>query len=136
MREFPRKLRINAQMQGDLSLLIREELSDPRVAGVTVTAVDCAPDLRNAKVLVSLIGDDEQLKQAVKALNNAGGKLRGSLARRMALRHAPELRFVADTQLRDADKVNALLKVAIREDSAHPDYEPGPADKDDKGGAA
>ncbi len=130
MREFPRKLRINAQMQGDLAMLIREELSDPRVAGVTVTSVDCAPDLRNAKILVSLIGDDEQLKQAVKGLNHAAGKLRGSLARRMALRHAPELRFVADTQLRDADRVNALLKVAIRQDEEHPDYDKGTEDSD------
>lgn len=120
MREFPRKLRIGAQMQGELALLIREELSDPRVAGVTVTSVDVAPDLSHAKVLVSLIGDDDQLALAVKGLNHAAGKLRGALARRMALRHAPSLRFVADTQLRDADRVNALLKRALREDAAHP----------------
>src|SRR3546814_6096524 len=66
MREYPRTLRINTQLQGELAMLIRGELSDPRVAGVTVTKVDVSPDLRNARVSISLLGDDALLKDALK----------------------------------------------------------------------
>jgi ribosome-binding factor A len=118
MREFPRKLRINTQLQAELAMLIREELSDPRVAGVTITAVDASPDLRNAKVSVSLIGDDAQLTQAVAGLNHAAGKLRSLLSRRLKIRRVPELRFVADLALRQAERVSALISQAVRRDAA------------------
>ena len=118
MREFPRKLRINTQLQGELSTLIREELSDPRVAGVTITAVDTSPDLRNARVNVSLLGDDARLAQAVAGLNHAAGKLRSGLSRRLKIRRVPELRFVADLALRQAERVSALIGEAMRRDAA------------------
>jgi ribosome-binding factor A len=114
MREFPRKLRINTQLQAELATLIREELSDPRVSGVTITAVDASPDLRNARVSVSLIGDD-----AVAGLNRAAGKLRSLLSRRLKIRRVPELRFVADLALRQAERVSALISEAVRRDAAH-----------------
>ena len=118
MREFPRKLRINTQLQAELAMLIREELSDPRVAGVTITAVDASPDLRNAKVSISLIGDDAQLTQAVAGLNHAAGKLRSLLSRRLKIRRVPELRFAADLALRQAERVSALISEAVRRDAA------------------
>ena len=58
-KEYPRKLRINAQLQRELTELIREELSDPRLTGVTVTDVDVAPDLRNATVKISRLALEE-----------------------------------------------------------------------------
>jgi ribosome-binding factor A len=119
MREFPRKLRINTQLQAELATLIREELSDPRVSGVTITAVDASPDLRNARVSVSLIGDDARLAQAVAGLNRAAGKLRSLLSRRLKIRRVPELRFVADLALRQAERVSALISEAVRRDAAH-----------------
>ena len=117
MREFPRKLRINTQLQAELATLVRESLSDPRVAGVTLTSVDVSPDLRNARVLVSLLGDDKELAAAVSGLNRAAGKLRSELSRRLKLRRVPELRFVPDTELRQAERVTALIRDAVRRDA-------------------
>lgn len=130
-REFPRKLRVNNELQAELAQLIRSELSDPRVAGVTVTGVDVAPDMREAKVTVSLLGSDEQLKEAVKGLGSAAGKLRHGLSKRMRLRTVPNLRFVPDLALRAGDHVGGLIRSVIEADRRHAHdrgEEPGNAD--------
>jgi ribosome-binding factor A len=121
MREYPRKLRINTQLQSELAALIRGELSDPRVVGVTITKVDVSPDLRNARVSVSLLGSDEQLGDALKGLNRATGKLRHELGERLQLRHVPQLHFAADTALREGDRISALIRSAVRSDGAGAD---------------
>lgn len=118
-REYPRKLRINVQLQRELTSLIREDLTDPRVAGVTVTTVDVAPDLRQARVTVSLLGSDEQLKQAVKGLNHAAGKLRHELGERLRLRYVPQLHFSADIALREGDRIAQIIRKAVSEDRGH-----------------
>lgn len=115
-KEYPRKLRLNVQIQRELIALIRDELTDPRVAGVTVTSADVAPDMRQARVLVSVLGSDEQLAIAVKALNHAAGKLRGELGRRLGLRYTPELHFAPDLALREGDRISALIHQAVKQD--------------------
>lgn len=118
-REFPRKLRINAELQRELVSLIRDELRDPRVVGVTVTDVDVSPDLRQATVRVSLLGSDAQLKDAVAGLASAAGKLRLDLSRRLRLRYTPQLHFRADTALREGDRISQLIRSAVAEDQSH-----------------
>lgn len=118
-KEYSRTLRINSQIQRDLTDLIRSELSDPRVAGVTVTAVDVSPDLRQARVTVSLLGADEQLNEAVKGLNHAAAKLRHGLGGKLKLRLIPNLRFVPDVALREGDRIGQMLRQALAEDLAH-----------------
>ncbi|WP_020648310.1 MULTISPECIES: 30S ribosome-binding factor RbfA [Solimonas] len=119
MKEYPRKLRLNTQLQSELALLIRNELSDPRVAGVTVTRVDVSPDLRNARVSVSLLGSDEQLKDAIKGLAHAAGKLRHELGERLSVRYVPQLHFTADLAMREGDRISALIRDAVRRDEHH-----------------
>lgn len=97
-------------------MLIRTELADPRVAGVTVTGVDVSPDMRQAKVTVSLLGPDEQLKEAVAGLNHAAGKLRYGLGERLRLRLVPNLRFVPDLALREGDRISGLIREAVAQD--------------------
>lgn len=118
-KEFSRVLRINAQVQRELTELIRDELSDPRVAGVTVTEADVSPDLRQCKVTVSVLGSDEQLAEAIKGLNHAAGKLRHGLGQRLSLRLIPNLRFVADVALREGDRIGAMLREALDQDRKH-----------------
>lgn len=109
-REFSRSLRLNAQLQRELTALIRTDLTDPRVAGVTVTAVKVAPDARSARILVSLLGDKERLDEAVVALKGAAGRLRHHLSKQLRLRFAPVLHFSADDALREGDRINALIR--------------------------
>ena len=88
--------RINEEIQRELAALIRT-VKDPRVHGlVSVTAVDTTPDLRYAKIYVSVL-DKSDVKEVVKGLKSAGGYLRRELGRALSLRYTPELQFVEDS---------------------------------------
>ncbi len=115
-RDYSRKSRINVQLQRELGELIRDELTDPRVKRVTVTRVDVSPDLRNARVFISVLGDDAAMEPAAKALNHAAGKLRYGLGVRLSLRHVPQLHFVADAQLVEASRLNHMIRDALKQD--------------------
>ena len=119
MKEYPRKLRINTQLQREVAALVVETLTDPRVAGVSITQVDVSPDLRNATVLVSSLGTDAELAAAVKALAGAVPLLRKGLGARLRMRYVPQLHFRADTQVRQADRLNRLIRDAVASDEAH-----------------
>ena len=121
-KEFPRAARLSAQLQQELSALLRSDvLSDPRVYGVdlTVTAVDVARDMGHAHVLVSSLGEVGQLEEAVRGLNHAAGKLRRELGSRLRLRYTPELTFKTDVGLREAGRINQLLHEALDADRRH-----------------
>lgn len=130
-REYPRALRVNVQLQREIADLIRTELTDPRVAAVTVTRVKVSPDLRNASVFVSVLDDDAALASALKALNGASQYLRHELAQRLRLRLTPTLRFSADVALREGDRVAGLIRNAVGEDRSHHLADPGLAAADD-----
>lgn len=120
-KEYSRKVRVDAQLQRELTVLIRDELTDPRVTSVTVTRVDVSPDFKHAKVLISMLGEDSRLPAAAVALNHAAGRLRHGLNSRLRLRYVPQLHFAVDEQLRQADRVSGLIRAAVREDQAHAD---------------
>lgn len=133
-REYSRTLRVNVQLQREIADLIRVELTDPRVAAVTVTRVSISPDLRNASVFVSVLDDDARLAQALKALKGASQRLRYRLAKRLRLRVTPMLHFAADTALREGDRVAGLIRDAVADDrSHHPANAKSPEGDDDPG---
>ena len=115
-REYPRTARINVQIQRELVELIRDGLRDPRVKGVTLTSVEVSPDMRHAKIHVSVLAIDGKPAEAAKALNGAAGKLRLDLKHRLSLRHIPELHFHGDATAASADHVTRLIRDAREAD--------------------
>ncbi|HEU0195810.1 MAG TPA: 30S ribosome-binding factor RbfA [Nevskiaceae bacterium] len=115
-KEYPRTLRLESQLQRELSDLLRRELSDPRVAGVTVTHTKVAPDLHNATVFVSELGDDARLAAALAGLARAEPRLRRLLGHRLRVRLIPTLRFVPDNALREGDRMLTIIRDAVRRD--------------------
>jgi ribosome-binding factor A len=118
-KEYPRTARINTQIQRDLAEIIRDELRDPRVKGVTLTSVEVSPDMRHAKIHVSVLALDGKPAEAARALNGAAPKLRQTLKRRLAIKHIPELHFHGDATAASADHVNKLIRDARDEDKHH-----------------
>lgn len=118
-KEYPRTARINTQIQRELVELIRDELRDPRVKGVTITSVEVSPDMRNARIHVSVLALDGKPAEAAAALNGAAGKLRQALKHRLAIKHIPELRFHGDATAASADHINRLIRDARDEDRHH-----------------
>ena len=109
---YKRSDRVNSLLQRELGTLISEELRDPRIAFPTVTAVEITPDLRSAKVHVSVLGDEEASAATMKALEDAKPFLRRELAHRTDLRFVPELTFVHDRTAEQAVRISALLREA------------------------
>lgn len=107
--------RLNEQFRQEISLLIRDEVRDPRVEFCTVTAVETSPELDHAKVYVTSIGDDEQKEAMLAGLLSAAPFIRGQLGRRLHMRRIPELHFTIDRQLENAQRIEALLREALPE---------------------
>lgn len=101
--------RVGEQLKKELSGLIQTELKDPRVGFVTVTGVEVTNDLSQAKVYLSVLGDDQQKEDTLKALMKANGFLRSELGKRIRLRHTPELIFKFDTSIEYGSRIEKLL---------------------------
>ena len=88
--------RVDEAVREVLSDAISHRLKDPRVGFVTVTAVETAPDLRRARVFVSVLGDDGVRKRSMAGLQSAHGVLQRVVARELRLKHTPTLEFLYD----------------------------------------
>ena len=112
MREFGREDRVGAEMRRELSLLIRDEIKDPRLGMVTVQEVRVTRDLSHAKVFYTVM-DKDQAKQTGKVLERAAGFLRRRLSDGLSLRTIPELHFVYDTSIEEGMRLSSLIDKAV-----------------------
>ncbi|MFD1177237.1 30S ribosome-binding factor RbfA [Paenibacillus puldeungensis] len=108
--------RVSEQIKKELSVLIQSELKDPRIGFVTVTGVEVTPDLSQAKVYLSVFGDDEKKNESLKGLEKANGFLRTELGKRIRLRHTPELIFKIDESIAYGSRIEKLLGEISHED--------------------
>ena len=109
---YKRTDRVNALLQRELGTLISEELQDPRIAFATVTGVEVSPDLRTARVHVSVLGDDTVVEETMRALEDAKPHLRHELGARTELRFVPALELVPDRSAARATRISKLLREA------------------------
>ncbi|MCH1640524.1 30S ribosome-binding factor RbfA [Paenibacillus timonensis] len=101
--------RVGEQIKKELSVLIQSELKDPRIGFVTVTGVDVTSDLSQAKVYLSVFGDEEKKSESLKGLEKATGFLRTEIGKRIRLRHTPELIFKIDESIAYGSRIEKLL---------------------------
>ncbi|MFV1966374.1 MAG: 30S ribosome-binding factor RbfA [Pirellulaceae bacterium] len=92
-----------------VSLSILTELRDPRIEDVTVTFVEVSPDMRHAKIHVSVMGNEAKQKLCLKGLSNAAGFLQQKVANRIDTRYTPKLRFVLDHGVKHSLEVTRIL---------------------------
>ncbi len=102
--------RVNQLIKEEVSTLLQRELKDPRLGFVTVTDVETSPDLRTAKVFVSVLGGEEQWRGSLAALVSARGFIRNWLRQHLDLRVTPALEFRADHSMEHAARIQELLK--------------------------
>ena len=90
-----KSIRINGEVQKELSNIIRGEIKDPRIGSLTgVTDVEVTPDLKLCKVYISVLGDEQAQKSTMEGLKSAEGFIRSRLAKNLNLRNTPELKFI------------------------------------------
>jgi len=101
---------INEAVRKAISNAISNELEDPRIGFVTVTAVDTSPDLRRARVYVSVLGGEEERKSTLAGLRAAHGPLQAAIAREARMKYTPTLSFHYDEGPERAVRVTRLLE--------------------------
>lgn len=102
--------RINGEVQKELSRLITTEIKDPRINPLTsVVAVEVAPDLKNAKVYISVLGNEESRQATQAGLKSAASFMRSQLAKTINLRNTPELHFVMDQSIEYGVNMSKLI---------------------------
>lgn len=102
--------RVAEEIKREITQMLRDEIKDPRVGFVTVTAVEVTPDIRYAKVYVSVYGGDETKVQSLQALEKAKGFVRTELGKRMRLRYTPEISFKFDSSIEHGARIMKLLE--------------------------
>lgn len=106
-----KNIRVNSEVQREMSQIIREDLKDPRIHSMTsVMSVEVTPDLKYAKIFVSVLGDDEEKEKTMEGLRKSASYARHQLARRMNLRNTPELTFVLDTSIEYGVKMSKRIE--------------------------
>lgn len=108
---YDRTARISEEVKRELSVLIKNELKDPRLSEiVTVTGVNVTKDLRYAKVYVSVLGDQKEKVSSLKALKSASGFIRHEIGNRIQLRYTPEFLFELDNSIEHGIHIAKILK--------------------------
>ena len=116
--------RINGEVQKELSVIIQNEIKDPRIAPMTsVVAVEVAPDLKTCKAYISVLGNEEAAQNTLAGLKSAEGYIRRQLARTVNLRNTPEICFILDQSIEYGVTMTKLiddvLKTERRDEGEH-----------------
>ena len=105
-----RMRRVNESIREILADAITTELKDPRIGFVTVTEVDTSPDLRSARVYVSVLGDEQARERSLAGLRSAHGFLQRRVADELTLKHTPTLDFLYDASVDRSLRIQELLE--------------------------
>ena len=113
--------RVAEGIREEVARFLSTDAKDPRIQGlVTVTAVEVPPDLRTARIFVSIMGSEEEKSSTLEGLDSLATYLRGILARTLRLRFAPEIEFRLDPSIERAARIEALLS-RIKDGTLPPD---------------
>ncbi|WP_164668955.1 30S ribosome-binding factor RbfA [Virgibacillus doumboii] len=105
-----RSNRVAEQMKKELGELLSQKIKDPRVGFVTVTDVEVTGDLQQAKVFISVLGDEEEKHDTLIGLAKAKGFIRSEIGKRIRLRKTPEITFEFDEALEHGNRIETILR--------------------------
>jgi len=113
-KEYARSERVAQSITRQLAMILRTQVKDPRVSSLTITDVEVTKDLRQAKVFVtSMLEDQLEIKDTMDALERANGFLRRALAAVIDMRHCPNLIFSYDNSISEGARMSALIDKAL-----------------------
>lgn len=109
--------RIESELIKEISIMIRSDIKDPRIAPITsITEIDLTDDLQSAKIYISVLGDEKEKEETIEGLKSSIGFIKRELGNRMNLRHIPDIKFILDTQIEQAMHIESLIDKAIKQD--------------------
>ncbi|ALG69002.1 30S ribosome-binding factor RbfA [Beggiatoa leptomitoformis] len=119
-KEYKRNQRVGELIQRELSDIIRRDINDASLGMITVASVDVSPDLKSAKVYVSLLANKREPAEVVTLLNQAASGLRHELAQRLTTRVTPKLHFLHDGSVEYAIQLSQLIDSVLPADDTSP----------------
>jgi ribosome-binding factor A len=128
-----RTRQVGELLKEELDDIIRREVKDPRIGFFSITQVEVPPDLRTARVFVSVLGADEERQGTLQALTNASKFIRFHLKPRLRMRQVPELEFRDDRSMEYAHQISQTLREVRERDEAFRRAHPLPESDDDPG---
>lgn len=120
MSQGSRPERVADQIRKELSVLLAREVQDPGIGFLTITRVKVTPDLQQARVFYTIIGDDKARKETAKALGRALPFLRRQVGQRVRLRTVPDLQFMYDESIEQQDRIERIIQDIHAERAEHP----------------
>lgn len=109
MSQGSRPDRVADQLRAELATMLSREVHDPGVGFVTLTRVQVSPDLQQARVFYTALGDDKSRANTARALERVAPFMRRQIGARLRLKRAPELRFVYDESVAGQDRIEQIL---------------------------
>lgn len=111
--------RVNSLIRQEISQMLQRQVKDPRLGSfIAITEVDTAPDLKNARIYVSHLGNEAERQETLKGLTAAAGFFRRELAKVLKLRYIPELSFHWDDSIERGARISQILERVIPEKSS------------------
>ena len=121
MPQGSRASRVGDQIRSELADLLVREVHDPGIGFLTIVHVKVSPDLLQARVYYTTIGDDKARRESAKALGRAAPFLRRQIGKRLRLKHVPELAFFFDDSIEKNDRIERILQDISTERASQPD---------------
>ncbi len=113
--------RVSENLKREILWVITNKISDPRLPSmITVPAINLSKDTRNATVMISVFGSEEEKKAAIKVLNHAAPFIQNTVATRVKIKHFPKMYFKIDNTFEEQDSITSLL-AKVQDDLDRPD---------------
>lgn len=138
-KDYSRTRRVGEQVQREMAQLVQQEIKDPRLGLVTISAVKLSKDMSHANIFFTVLDEEHPIAETLKILEGAAGFLRHELAKRMQLRIVPHIHFKYDESISYGNDLSALINKAMgmenpenrMSDSDDPDEHQSDSDKDE-----
>lgn len=112
-KDYSRTRRVGEQIQREIAQLVQQEIKDPRLGLVTISAVKLSRDMSHANIFFTTLDEDHPIEETLKILEGAAGFLRHELAKRMQLRIVPHIHFKYDESISYGNELSALINKAM-----------------------
>jgi len=112
-KDYSRTRRVGEQIQREMAQLVQQEIKDPRIGLVTISAVKLSRDMSHANIFFTILDESQSIEETLKVLDGASGFLRHELAKRMQLRIVPHIHFKYDESISYGNELSALINKAI-----------------------